>query len=104
MGIQTHFSLQITSSMKLLTLLKFRGEFQRALEVGPHLLNGDVCALEWITEADVRDAWRVFSTHQDKGWSFTDCVSFVVIKRLRINIAISFDDHFRQFGTVTVVP
>jgi hypothetical protein len=85
-------------------VLKVRGEYQRALEVGPSLFNGDVCNLEWITRADVTDAWRVFSTYQDKGWSFTDCVSRVVMERLGITTAVAFDEHFHQFGTVTVVP
>jgi predicted nucleic acid-binding protein len=89
---------------ELLTLLKIRGEYRRALEVGPLLLGGEICTLEWATRADVDEAWRVFSTHQDKGWSFTDCVSLAIISRLRIATALAFDDHFRQFGTVTVVP
>jgi len=89
---------------ELLTVLKIRDEFPRALEVGPSLFNGDVCDLEWVTEADVRDAWQVFSTYRDKGWSFTDCVSRVVMERLRITTAFAFDEHFHQFGTVTVVP
>src|SRR4051812_29565119 len=63
---------------ELLTLLRIRGEFQRALEIGPQILRGEVCDLEWVTPRDVEDAWRIFSTYQDKGWSFTDCVSRAV--------------------------
>jgi len=51
---------------ELLTVLKVRGEYQRALVVGPSLFNGDICDLEWVTEADVNDAWQVFSTYRDK--------------------------------------
>ena len=89
---------------ELLTVLKIRGEFQRALEIGGSMLNGDVCDVEWVTQTDVNDAWQVFSTYRDKEWSFTDCVSRVVMERLRITTAVAFDEHFRQFGTVTVVP
>ena len=89
---------------ELLTLFKMRGEFQRALEVGSSFFTGDVCDLEWVTRADVENAWNVFSSYQDKGWSFTDCVSRAVMERLRITTAAAFDEHFRQFGTVTVVP
>lgn len=81
-----------------------RGQFQRALEIGPALLSGDVCHLEWITQDDVRVAWQVFSTFHDKEWSFTDCLSRVVIERLGIVTAVAFDEHFLQFGTVAVVP
>jgi predicted nucleic acid-binding protein len=89
---------------ELLTLLKVRGEYSRALLVGPILFSGEACGLEWITAADVGDAWHVFSTHRDKGWSFTDCVSLAVMDRLGLKTAVAFDEHFRQFGTVTVVP
>jgi predicted nucleic acid-binding protein len=89
---------------ELLTLLKARGEYQRAIEAGPLLLGGAVCDLEWVGPTDVANAWRVFSTYQDKGWSFTDCVSRAVMERLGITMAAAFDEHFRQFGTVAVVP
>lgn len=89
---------------ELLTLLKVRGEFFRALEVGDAFLSQDVCTLEWVTQADVKAAWRTFSTYLDKDWSFTDCVSRVVIERLQIKTALAFDTHFQQFGTLLVVP
>jgi uncharacterized protein len=89
---------------EVLTVLKVRGEYQRALEVGPSLFKGEVCDLEWVTPNDVKTAWQVFSSYRDKGWSFTDCVSRVVMERLGITTAVAFDEHFRQFGTVTVVP
>ncbi len=89
---------------ELLTLLKMRGEFQRALEIGPDFFRGEVCDLEWVKPADVAEAWQIFSTYRDKGWSFTDCVSRVVMQRLGIASAFAFDTHFREFGTVTVVP
>jgi uncharacterized protein len=88
----------------LLTVLKVRGEYQRALEVGPALFNGAVCNLEWVTQPDVENAWLAFSTYRDKEWSFTARVSRVVMERLAITTAVAFDEHFRQFGTVSVVP
>ena len=88
---------------ELLTLLRVRGENQRALEVGSSLLNGELCDLEWVTPADGKEAWHVFATYQDKGWSFTDCVSLAVMQRLGISAAVAFDEHFRQFGTITIL-
>jgi predicted nucleic acid-binding protein len=57
-----------------------------------------------VTSSDVARAWQVYSTHRDKAWSVTDCVSKVVIERLGVEYAFAFDVHFRQFGTLTVVP
>lgn len=89
---------------ELLTLFRVRDEYQRALEVGPSLFGDDLCNLIWVNAADVKNAWLVFSTYGDKAWSFTDCVSRVVMERLGVTTAVAFDDHFRQFGTVAVVP
>jgi predicted nucleic acid-binding protein len=89
---------------ELLTLLKMRGEYQRALRLGASLFAGDIATLTWVTPEDIRQAWATFHRYQDKDWSFTDCVSRVVMQRLDMQTAFAFDDDFRQFGTVTVVP
>lgn len=89
---------------ELLTLLRMRGEYRRSLRLGPSLFATELCDLEWVMPADVHNAWDEFSTFQDKEWSFTDCVSRVVMARLGISTAFAFDNHFRQFGTVSVVP
>jgi predicted nucleic acid-binding protein len=89
---------------ELLTLLKVRGEYRRALEIGPEILHGRICDLEWVAPSDLEEAWRVFAAYQDKGWSFTDCTSRVVMDRLGLATAFAFDEHFRQFGAFSVVP
>ena len=57
-----------------------------------------------MTKTDVSDAWQTFRTFRDKRWSFTDCVSRAIMLRLGITQAFAFDHHFRQFGTVAVIP
>jgi predicted nucleic acid-binding protein len=89
---------------ELLTLLKIRGEFQRAIRIGASLFAGEIARIEWVMPDDVRQAWALFQRYNDKDWSFTDCVSYVVMERLGVRTAFAFDDDFRQFGTVTVVP
>lgn len=89
---------------EVLTLLRVRGEFQRAVRIGEAILAEDICILEWVLREDIVRGWEIFSTYRDKRWSFTDCVSRSVIERLKIMEAFSFDDHFRQFGIVDVVP
>ncbi len=89
---------------ELLTLLKRRGEFERSLRIGEEIRREQIARLEWVAPADWEAAWSVFRRFRDKQWSFTDCTSRVVIERLSIPTAFAFDDHFRQFGNVTVVP
>jgi predicted nucleic acid-binding protein len=87
-----------------LTLLRARKEENRAKELGQGVLAETCAALIWVEPEDVQEAWQVFQRFRDKDWSFTDCVSRVVMMRLKIKEAFAFDDHFRQFGTVSVVP
>jgi predicted nucleic acid-binding protein len=72
--------------------------------VGAELFSGQLADVVYVTHDDVEAAWRLFSTHQDKAWSFTDCTSYAVMKRLSIVEAFAFDDHFRQFGFAVVRP
>jgi predicted nucleic acid-binding protein len=87
-----------------LTLLKARGEYRRSIEMGDHFFAGDIATVYRLNQSDLQDAWELFRTHTDKDWSFTDCTSKAVIDRLKIETALAFDKHFRQFGTVTVQP
>ena len=97
--ITTDFVLDET-----LTLLRARNETPRAVALGDQLLS-EVCAnLYFVSEEEIREAYQVFRAFADKDWSFTDCTSKVVIEALQLKTAFSFDRHFRQFGTVQVVP
>ncbi|MGH7177197.1 MAG: type II toxin-antitoxin system VapC family toxin [Tepidisphaeraceae bacterium] len=87
-----------------LTLLKARGQMSRALASGRDAFAGRLARIHYLSESEIRASWRTFASFTDKGWSFTDCTSKLIIDRLRIKRAFSFDDHFRQFGSVVVVP
>ncbi len=87
-----------------LTLLRARGQYTRAVAWGGPILRGERCAMHLITPADLQDAWDVFRRFTDKDWSFTDCTSKVVMRKLGVLRAVSLDHHFRQFGDVEVLP
>ncbi|MDO8871570.1 MAG: PIN domain-containing protein [Methanoregula sp.] len=54
-----------------------------------HVVNTD--------EGVLRQALDLFK-YNDKDWSLTDCISFVVMKKEGIDIAYSSDHHFEQAG------
>lgn len=89
---------------ELLTLLRSRGEARRALHLGQKIWDGRYAKLHYVTPVDLAEAWDVFRNYDDKAWSFTDCTSRVVMARLGVTTAFAFDDHFRQFDSVVVVP
>lgn len=43
-------------------------------------------------------AWRLYAGRQDKSWSMTDCISFVVMDGQSLRDALTADHHFRQAG------
>ncbi|MBI5739622.1 MAG: hypothetical protein HZA16_02775 [Nitrospirae bacterium] len=40
-------------------------------------------------------AWDIFLKYKDKDFSYTDCTSFALMEKLRIDTAFSFDSHFK---------
>ena len=84
--------------------MRVRKESDRALAFGEHLLSRQLGDLYFLREMDIHEAWTVFRDFADKEWSFTDCTSKVVMEKLGLKVAFAFDQHFRQFGTVQVVP
>ncbi len=87
-----------------LTLLRARGHAARALALGEALLENNYEMIHFISPDEMAQAWHVFKHFHDKEWSFTDCTSKAVMERLHIDTSFAFDQHFRQFGTVTIVP
>jgi uncharacterized protein len=59
--------------------------------------------VEQATFLEQSDAIRLLRQHHDKGFSFCDTLSFVVMTRMNISTAVSFDRHFRQFGQFVVI-
>jgi uncharacterized protein len=41
---------------------------------------------------------NLYSKRLDKDWSLTDCISFVVMKRLKLMEVLTADHHFEQAG------
>jgi uncharacterized protein len=87
-----------------LTLLRMRREHQRAISLGDAFFSGALTTVHCLTETEIQQAWQVFRQFSDKNWSFTDCTSKVVMEKLHVTQAFAFDHHFRQFGSVQVVP
>ena len=53
---------------------------------------------EWISPDRFSAARKFMLKHLDQEFSFTDCVSFVVMKELRLTDALATDNHFRIAG------
>lgn len=54
-------------------------------------------------ETDNEAAREIVFRYDDKDFSYTDALSFVLMERLGIGVAFAFDDDFRQYG-LDVIP
>jgi predicted nucleic acid-binding protein len=54
--------------------------------------------IEPQTSAGFASAFDLYRKRIDKGWSLTDCSSFVIMEQLGIREALTFDKHFEQAG------
>jgi predicted nucleic acid-binding protein len=80
------------------TLARLRLGPAAAAKIGETLLDSSVVELVRLMPEDFEDAWELFKKAKGKAWSFTDCASFAVMRRLRLNAAVTTDRHFRQAG------
>ncbi len=55
-----------------------------------------------VLEADETKAREIIRHLSDKDYSYTDATSFAIMERLHIKEALSFDEHFVQFGFTLV--
>ena len=65
---------------------------------GALVLTPSVADVVRVTAEDERAAWRLFVARPDQTYSFTDCTSFVLLRRLGIAQAAALDEHFAIEG------
>jgi predicted nucleic acid-binding protein len=85
------------------TLLLVRHSHNSAVDFLDTVERSEALRLEWIGPDRFHAAAALFRRHSDKEWSFTDCVSFVVMHELRIRDAFTTDHHFKQARFTTLL-
>jgi hypothetical protein len=80
------------------TLLKGHGAEHLVEQLFRVVQQSAACRIEWTDMARFEATQRLFIKHLDHAWSFTDCLSFVVMKELRLRDALTSDEHFREAG------
>ena len=83
---------------EIVTYFNSREYHAKAVEVGNRLLTSPSIQFIQVDGELFREGWQYFQQHQDKDYSLTDCLSFVVMKKLKIETALAFDQHFVQAG------
>ena len=83
---------------EIVTFFNSRGHHAKAVEIGNRLLSSPIVRLVHVEEDLFREGWSYFQKHKDKGYSLTDCISFLVMGEFGIDTAFAFDKHFVQAG------
>lgn len=79
-------------------LIRYRLGFVAAKSFGDHLLRAGAASLLTVNRPDEARAWEIFTRYRDKNFSYTDCTSFAIMQRLKIDSAVAIDEDFRAFG------
>ena len=77
-------------------LLRNRIHGKAAEKFWEGIRNG-AAAIEPVGLADLEAAWQIGLSYRDQDFSLVDCTSFAVMRRLGIERAASFDNHFAVF-------
>lgn len=80
------------------TLLRARGFFHYASLLLENLRFSDACRVVHVTTHHFNSAATLFLLYHDQSFSFTDCVSFVVMRELHLKDALAKDRDFKIAG------
>lgn len=81
-----------------ITLLKSRGFANLVAPLFESIDASAAIRIEWTTPERFREVRTFCLRHEDKAWSFTDCLSFVVMRSHDLSAALTSDTHFEQAG------
>ena len=69
-----------------------------AVKLIDHLKQRSDVVIVDLDDGLLERAWALYCGRPDKGWSWTDCVSFVVMQDRGLHAALTTDQHFQQAG------
>lgn len=83
---------------EVVTFFNSRNKHGKAVEIGNRLLQSSFVTMIPVDSILFRKGWEVFQQYDDKSFSLTDCISFVIMREREISEALTFDRHFTQAG------
>ena len=98
----------VTSQMVLVEFLNYmggRGQSLREKAMSVVKCLTDTSSVEIVpqTQDQFDEAAALYSSRSDKGWSLTDCASFILMKQMNISEALAHDRDFEQAGFVALL-
>ncbi len=81
-----------------LTLLRMRLGIEPAETWWAQIEGSRRISIEYASIPRLEKARSLFFRYRDQDYSLTDCLSFTVMRELRIRHALTLDNHFRTMG------
>lgn len=81
-----------------LTLIRNRLGIPTSIDFSKKIRQSQIVRVLSVSKETEEKALDLFERYDDKTFSFTDCVSFVVMQGMGIPAAFAFDQHFEQMG------
>jgi predicted nucleic acid-binding protein len=85
------------------TLVKARGMVHLLASLFARLDGSRALRVEWTDSDRFLKVRALFLKTLDQTWSFTDCVSFQVMRELRLRDSLTNDAHFVQAGFMALL-
>ncbi len=70
----------------------------KAIQIIEEFMISDNITIAHLTPQLFQEALQLYKQYEDKTWGLVDCLSFTVMRNLRINQVLTFDQHFSQAG------
>lgn len=95
----------VTSEYVLIELANFLARSGQKRAVASLFTSDASQALRLLpaTKQTLNEAIALYTKHDDKHWSLTDCTSMVLMRRRRLRDVLTADHHFRQAGFRTLL-
>lgn len=84
------------------TWLQYKTGHNIACDWGNKILNSRMVEIVKVSDEHINPAWELFQKYHDQNFSFTDCISFTVMKFLGLNTAFAYDSHFLTMGFLVI--
>ncbi|MCL4418410.1 MAG: PIN domain-containing protein [Actinobacteria bacterium] len=83
---------------EILTLIKRKMNSYHAIKMGDLIRQSEIIEVYSPSNTDKELAWDIFKKYSDQDFSYTDCISFAVMKNLKIKEVLTLDKDFSIFG------
>jgi len=76
-------------------------DLRKAVRIGEYLRKS--VELVEVTGPNFEEAWRIFKKQKETDFSFTDCTSISIMRRMNIRNIATFDSDFLKLKEVNVI-